>query len=276
MLVIRNRPHRVAVSAALFWLGACATAAGQDQAPPGAQRPEIVVADGACNCPSVAGTFVALFDPERGMLLLSGAPFPGGFEVVTATGAAVTVALPGTRTWTLDGAESAATSGRLWAARYSTRFGDRRGCVGFDKHRFSAEGDLFSYARWLIEMIYLELPAEERDRWPGFRLSDRQVRLQIERQGFAPFHLSGKEGATLAARYPDSERILLFMPFVLDAATGRVAVKVGFSDRPYWEEGEKTSLGFVIASPNEPAWLGEPPLAIAVVGIEETETGSSP
>jgi hypothetical protein len=188
----------------------------------------------------------------------------------------VSVSLTATRTWNLDGAESAATSERLWAARYPTRFGDHRGCVGFDKHRFSAEGDLFSYARWLIETIYLELPAEERDRWPGFRLSDRQVRLRIERLGFAPFHLSGKEGATLAARYPDSERILLFMPFVLDAASERVAVKVGFSDHPYWEEGKKKSLGFFIASPGEPATLGEPSLAIAVERIGESETKPPP
>lgn len=276
MVVIRNRSHRVAVSMALFWVGACVMAEGQNSPPPRAHRPEIVVADGACNCPSVAGTFVALFDPERGTLLLSGAPFPGGFEVATATGAAVSLSLPATRTWNLDRAESAATSGRLWAARYSTRFDDRRGCVGFDKHRFSAEGDLFSYARWLIKTIYLELPAEERDRWPGFRLSDRQVRLRFDRKGFAPFHLSGTEGSTLAARYPDSERILLFMPFVLDAATARVAVKVGYSDRPYWEVGEKKSLGFFIASPSEPATLGEPSLTIAVEGIEETETTPTP
>ena len=89
MIVIRNRSHRVAVSAALSWVGVCAIAAGQNPAPSAAQRPEIVVADGACNCPSVAGAFVALFDPERGTLLLSGAPFPGGFEVARATGAAV-------------------------------------------------------------------------------------------------------------------------------------------------------------------------------------------
>ncbi len=272
MLVTRNRPRSAALAAALIWAAACAIAEGQDRAPSGAQRPEIVVADGACSCSSVAGTFVALFDPARGVLLLSGAPFPGGREAAAATGAATSVALPGNRTWMLDRVASAAGSGRLWAARYSTRFGTHSGCVGFDKQRFSAEGDLFSYARWLIETIYLELPAEERERWPGFRLSDRQVRLRIERAGFAPFHLSGKEGATLAARYPDRDGILLFMPFVLDEASGRVAVKVGTSDRPYWEEGDKTSLGFFIASQSEPATLAEPSLVIAVEGVEAAVT----
>lgn len=274
MLVNWNRPHRVALAVVLVGIAACAVAAGQEPRTSGAQRPRIVVADGACNCPSVAGTFVALFDPERGVLLLSGAPFPGGREVATATGAATSVALPGKRTWRLDRAGSAAGSARLWAASYSTRFGSHRGCIGFDKQRFSAEGDLYSYARWLIGTIYLELPAEERARWPGFRLSDRRVNLRIERSGFAPFHLSGKEGATLAARYPDSEAILLFMPFVLDEVSGRVAVKVGASVRPYWEEGEKTSLGFLIASQSEPATLAEPSLVIAVEGVEAA--GASP
>jgi hypothetical protein len=215
----------------------------------------------------VAGTFVALFDPERGLLLLSGAWFPGGSPVAEATGAAMTVALPGNRTWKLDRVESAASPDRLWAARYSTRFGTDRGCVGFDKDRFSAEGDLFSYARWLIETIYLELPAGEREQWPGFRLSNRQISLRIDRSGFAPFHLSGKEGATLAARYPDIDKLLLFIPFVLDEASGRVAVKVGSSDRGYWEPGGKSSIGFFIASRNEPAMVADPVLHISIEGL---------
>jgi hypothetical protein len=267
-MIIRICLHRVALAATIIWVAAGAVAAAQDRGSSSGMRPEIVVGDDACDCPSVTGTFAALFDPDRGVLLLSGAPFPGGREAVAAKGGPMIVALPGTRPWALERAVSRGGSGRLWAARYSPRFGASRGCVGFDKQRFSAEGDLFSYARWLIEKIYLELPAEERDRWPGFRLSDRQVSLRIERWDYAPFHLSGKEGATLAARYPDSGRILLFMPFVLDAATGRVAVKVGYSDRPYWEEGDKPSLGFFIASSTEPATLAEPSLTIAVEGVE--------
>jgi hypothetical protein len=203
------------------------------------------------------------------VLLLSGAAFPGGREAATtATDTATMVTLPGNRTWELDSARGAEGPVRLWAARYTTRFGPNRGCVGFDKHRFSAEGDLFSYARWLIETVYLELPAEERARWPGLRLSNRQISLRIDRSGFAPFHLSGKEGATLAARYPDVHKLLLFIPFVLDESSGRVAVKVGSSDRPYWEEGEKTSLGFFVASLIEPATVSDPLLYIAVEGID--------
>jgi hypothetical protein len=254
---------RVGLVSALLFSGLITVAAAQTGEPD--PRPEIVVADSSCNCPSVAGTFVALFDPERGLLLLSGAAFPGGRELGEATGAGYTVA--GARPWTLDRVESRAGAVRLWAARYGIRLGAEGGCVGFDKERFSAEGDLVSYARWLIEKVYLELPSEERVRWPGLRLSDRQVELRVNREGFAPVRLRGKEGATLACRFPDSERILLFMPFILDQASGRVAVQVGYSDRPYWEKGEKPSLGVVVASPGEPATLGEPPLEIAIGGV---------
>jgi hypothetical protein len=214
----------------------------------------------------VAGTFVALFEPERGMLLLSGAPFPGGRDVGDASGGAFTV--PGGRPWALDQAGSGAGGVRLWAARYTTRFGSERGCVGFDKQRFSAEGDLFSYARWLIEKVYLELPADERSRWPGFRLSDRQIELRIEREGFGSVRLRGKEGATLACRFPDSDRIFLFIPFVLDQATARVAVQVGYSDRPYWEQAEKPTIGVVVGSPEMPAVLTDPPLVIVIEGVD--------
>lgn len=235
------------------------------QAAPAGHRPEIGVADLACSCPSVTGTFVALFEPERGVLLLSGAPFPGGHAVGEASGNAFTV--PGARPWVVDHAGSGAGGARLWAARYTTRFGSARGCVGFDKQQFSSEGDLFSYARWLIEKVYLELPADERSRWPGFRLSDRQIELRIEREGFGPVRLRGKEGATLACRFPDSDRIMLFIPFVLDQATERVAIQVGYSDRPYWERAEKPTIGVVVGSPDSPATMTDPRLAIVIKGV---------
>jgi len=244
---------------------ACASTFTAAQAVSPDPRPEIRVADSSCSCPSVTGTYVALFEPARGVLLLSGAPFPGGREVGEATGERFTV--PGARPWTLDQAGSGPGGARLWAASYTTRFGSARGCVGFDKQRFSAEGDLFSYARWLIEKVYLELPADERSRWPGFRLSDRRIELRIEREGFAPVRLRGKEGATLACRFPDSDRIMLFMPFVLDQATARVAVQVGYSDRPYWERAEKPTLGVVVGNPDAPAMLDDPPLAIMIEGV---------
>jgi hypothetical protein len=229
-------------------------------------RPEIVVADAASGCPSVAGAFVTLLDPARGMLLLSAAPFPGGHVAGDGRGSAMTISVPGAE-WPVDRIGSNQGQVPLWAARYPFLAASGRGCVGFDKQFWSSEGDLVTYARWLVEEVYLELPPEERQRRPDFRLADRQVSLRVEREGYGPFRLSGKEGSTLACRYQDGARIYLFMPFVLDEATGRVAVKVAYTDGEYFDTSQKADLGWVIASPEEPGALSEPPLTITIEGV---------
>jgi hypothetical protein len=231
-----------------------------------ALRPQIVVGDAASGCPSVAGAFVTLLDPERGMLLLSAAPFPGGHVAGDARGSAMTISIPGA-TWPLDRIGSGLGQVPVWAARYPFLAASGRGCVGFDKQFWSSEGDLVTYARWLVEEIYLELPIEERQRRPDFRIADRQVSLRVERPGYGPFRLTGKEGATLACRYQDGARIYLLMPFVLDETTGRVAVKVAYTDGNYFDTSRKAPLGWVIASSEEPGTLPEPPLTITIEGV---------
>ena len=80
--------------------------------------------------------------------------------------------------------------------------------MAFDREHWSSEGDLVTYARWAVEEIYFQLPAEERQRRPDFRISDRDVAFRVERDGYGPFEMSGKEGSTLAGRYQDSQRDL--------------------------------------------------------------------
>jgi hypothetical protein len=251
---------------AVLSLAAPQTCDAQDAA----LRPQIVVADAASGCPSVAGAFVILLDSTRGMLLLSAAPFPGGHVAGDARGSAMTVSVPGA-TWPLDRIGSGQGQVPLWAARYPFLAARGRGCVGFDKQFWSSEGDLVTYARWLVEEVYLELPPEERQRRPDFRLADRQVSLRVERPGYGPFRLSGKEGATLACRYQDGARIYLLMPFVLDEVTGRVAVKIAFTDGEYFDTSQKAPLGWGIASLQEPGALQEPPLTITVEGVFQGE-----
>jgi hypothetical protein len=236
------------------------------------ERPEIVAVDAASGCPSVEGSFVAVLDSNRGMLLLSAAPFPGGHVAGDARGSKLTVSLPGSSPWVLDRVGSKIGQVPLWGARYPflARKGD--GCVGFDKQRWSAEGDLVTYLRWLVEEVYFELPAEERSRRPDFRLSDRQVRLRIDRSGYGPVRLTGKEGSTLACRYADSERIYLFIPFVLDAPNERLAVKMSYTDGEYFDVADKPALGWVVASPDQPGKISDPPLTIGVEGVGHSAT----
>jgi hypothetical protein len=229
-------------------------------------RPELVVTDSATGCQSAAGAFVTLLDPTRGMLLLSAAPFPGGHVVGDARGSAMTVSVPGAN-WPLDRIGSRQGQVSLWAARYPFLETSGRGCVGFDKQFWSSEGDLVTYVRWLVEEIYLKLPAEERQRRSDFRIRDRQVSLSIDRSGYGSFRLTGKEGATLACRYQDAARTYLLIPFVLDEATGRVAVKISFTDGEYFDTAEKSSLGWVVALPEEPGSISDPALTISVTGV---------
>jgi len=210
---------------------------------------------------------VAVLDPQRGMLLLSAAPFPGGHVAGDARGSSLTVSLPGSSPWVLDRVGSREGQVQLWGARYPFLNQSGGGCVGFDKQHWSAEGDLVTYLRWLVEEIYLELPAQERSRRPDFRLSDREVRLRVERPGHGAVRLTGKEGSTLACRYADSGRIYLFMPFVLDAPNERLAVKMSYTDGEYFDKADKPTLGWIVASPDQPGTLADPPLTIVVEGV---------
>jgi hypothetical protein len=257
---------RCAVVAVVALMANVFPATGEGQAFEQNLRPEIVVADAASGCPSVAGAFVTLLDPSRGMLLLSAAPFPGGHVAGDGRGSAMTISVSGVE-WPLDRIGSSEGQVPLWAARYPFLAASGRGCVGFDKQFWSSEGDLVTYARWLVEEVYLELPSEERQRRPDFRLADRQVSLRVDRAGYGPFRLTGKEGSTLACRYQDGARIYLLMPFVLDEATARIAVKVAYTDGEYFDTSQKATLGWVIASPEEPGALPEPPLKITVEGV---------
>jgi len=234
-------------------------------------RPEIVAAAAASGCPSVAGSFVVLLDPGRGMLLLSGAPFPGGRVAGDARGSGMTLDLGGGRQWALDRAGSSLGQTPLWAARYPFLGASGSGCVGFDRDRWSSEGDLVTYARWLVEEIYLDMPAAERQRRPDLRLSDRTLSLRVEREGYGAVRLSGKEGSTMACRYSDSGRIYLFLPFIVDQSAGRVAVKVAATDGDYFDTSAKTTIGWAVASPGEPGALADTGFTVAVEGIGEAE-----
>jgi hypothetical protein len=249
-------------------LATLATKAGEKCGLDDSLRPEIVVADFAAGCPSVEGVFVALLNPERGMLLLSGASFPGARFIGDARGGAIDVTLPGTGTWKLDRAGSSHGQVSLWGASYPFLATSGRGCIAFDKQHWSAEGDLVTYLRWLVEGVYFKLPPEERLRRPDFRMSNRQVMLRIERPGYGAFRLSGKEGSTLACRYADSGRVYLFIPFVLDEPNGRVAVKVASTDGSYFDTTAKQTIGWVVSSPEEPGALAGTSFTVFVEGVD--------
>ena len=262
---IRKAFATTAISAVVTAMVCVATVHASTNVPGG--RPSLRVESEAQGCPGIVGAYVAVLDPARGILLLSGAPFPGASSAGTADGRPMTVGVARSQPWHVSRVGDAAAPIRVWAARYAFRGEAVRGCVGFDKDRFSAEGDLASYVHWLVGSVYARLPAAERERSPAFRLSNRVVRLRVSRPGLGAVDLKGKEGATLACRFPKEERIFLVIPFVLDDGEERVAVEVGFTDQPYWESGEKTMIGFFVASPGTSVSVPELGLEIAVLDV---------
>jgi len=134
-------------------------------------------------------------------------------------------------------------------------------------------GDLVTYARWLVEEVYLHLPAAERQRRPDLRLADRELSLLVEREGFGPVRLSGREGTTLACRYSDGPRLYLFMPFILDEPAGRVAVQVAATEGSYFDTTAKTTLGWVVAAPGEPGVLADAAITVTVEAVGKRDGG---
>jgi len=230
-------------------------------------RPRLQIEDPARSCPAVAGSFVALLDPEWGMVLLSAADFLGGRRAGTASGGALRLALPEAGSPTIARAGTPAAAAGVWGAVYPFTGEHAAGCVAFDRDRFSSEGDLVTYLRWLVDEVYLGLPAAERAERPAFRISTREVRLQVQGAGFHPLPLAGREGATLLFRLPGVERTYLLTPFVLDAGSGRVAAFVASTTQAFWQGSEKQKLGVVVAATGSPGSLADPPITLAVEAV---------
>ncbi len=273
-----KRPYRGAAAVSILAASGmlCSTrapVAGQHDTAARAGRPALRVRAPTHQCPEIEGAYVALLDRSRGILLLSSDEFPGGSPVGTANGTPMRVSGGAGTPWQLAEVGGKGASNRVWATRYGFRDEPLDGCVAFDKNRFSAEGDLASYVYWLVGSVYSKLPVAERRRDPAFRLSDRQVRVRISRPGQGEVDLAGKEGATLACRFADSGRVYLVIPFVLDQSTERVAVQVGFTDRPYWEAAEKTTVAFVVALPGMPVQVADLGLEIAVLDVAPAPGG---
>lgn len=226
------------------------------------ERPPLLVRDAASGCPGVSGAFVALLDPARGMLLLSGTDFPGGQRGPVPAGGPLQAG-----SWSVDEISVPSGAGPLWWARYPFLAEPGRGCVAFDRDRFSAEGDLVSYLRWVVEKVYLRLPEEERARFPAFALSERHVALRVEQEGFTPLRLEGREGSTLAFRVAGGEASCFLQPVVLDPGTGRLAIRAALTGPEAFAPKESDWRAFVAAEPGDRLVLPDVPARVVVEGL---------
>jgi hypothetical protein len=238
------------------------------QAADPAQPIRVRVAAPGIGCPGIEGAFVALLDATRGFLLLAGHEFPGGRGPAVAKNGAIAFALPDGTTWTVDLLEAGAPSSRTWFARYPFRGTAVDGCVAFDRERFSSEGDIVSYVQWIVDEVYLKLPEEERRRYSAFSLSNRRIRLRVEREGFAPLALAGNEAAAMAFRFAGDERSALLVPYVLDEGWGRLAIEVALAADLTPPGVPRESLGFIVASTAQTVRSEALGVAITVEGLD--------
>lgn len=261
-----ERCAKVGVVLAALLLGpALCLAAGAS-----AERPRLDVSAPDVECPAVAGRFVVLLGGDQGMLVLSAAPFAGATRVPAAEGGPVVVTPSGGGRWELARVEAADGGNELWAARYRFLNGKGRGCVAFDRDGFAAAGDLATYVHWLTERVYLRLPDASRLRWPALELDARTVALRVEQEGAGPLDLSGREGGTLAYRTPAGDVVML-QPFILDPASGTVALYASTTPADHEPGTHPKVLGWLVASPAAPASLDQPTATIHVVEVTSSE-----
>lgn len=235
-----------------------------------AARPRLAVADPDRGCPGITGAFVALLDRERGVLLLSGAPFPGGRQLGEVAGG------PLGSPWPIATVGTAGQPQTAWGAAYRRLGSGTTGCVAFDRDRFTSEGDLVTYLQWLVGDVYRQLPADERQAFPAFRLSDRQVRLAILQGEKPAIELSGREGSTLAFRVIGETRTFLLTPFVLEPSLPRVALRLAVTDQPYWQAAPKQLLAWQGVAADQPWVLESPRVTITVLEVGASAATEAP
>jgi hypothetical protein len=119
----------------------------------------------------------------------------------------------------------------------------------------------------VVEKVYLRLPAEERSRQPAFTLSDRQVALRVEQEGFAPLRLEGREGSTLAFRIAGTGTNCFLLPFVLDPVSSRLAIKLALVGPDAFAPSEADWYAVVVATPGERLPLPDVPARVMVEGL---------
>ncbi len=254
------------VVCSLVAAGSVLTPSALAQSPPTPVR--ITVAAPSLACPAIEGTFVALLAPDRGLLLLSGRAFAGARGETMATRGALTFRLPDGRRWEVEEVRVDAPAQRVYYARYPFRGPATDGCVAFERGRFSSEGDLVSYVYWLVDTVYLQLPAEERRRHPAFAIADRRVTVRVARHGAEPLTLTGSEASALAFRFPGEARAALLVPYVLDASTGRLAIEVARAADLTPPGVPRESLRFVVVARGESVTLDEFAATLTVVAVE--------
>lgn len=229
--------------------------AGLSAVPAVAERPRIEVTDGE-DCPLVSARFVALLESDGGGVVLSAAPFPGSHAVDLSPDGRPLGILAGHPELLVSG-----VAGQVQVLRGSGLAAGARGCLGFDKDRFTWASDVLTYAQYLAGLLR---EAQRLD--PDERIlvsSDRAVRLEVRRPDGAFALLEGTEGSMMGFGKKTDEVRTFFLPVLLGPAGEDTLVNVLRNRGAAFAAGATESIAWVLLAGNEPATVPvEPPLEI--------------
>lgn len=223
-------------------------------------RPPVAI-EGVAGCEGTHGRYVAWLRGADPGLVISSAEFPGARRVTLDERGGLGEADPGLTSLVVTGADAA------WALRLPAPPASPEGCLAFDKNRFTWEGDLVSYVRYLGSLL---VEAQGLD--PSVRtlaVRQRTVALEVGPAGGATkVRLSGPEGAMQGlGRWSDPTRHF-FLPVVVgpgDLVLVRILRNRGEAFGPRSTE----AVGAVLLSSNGEAVLSstDPVFELRLVGV---------
>ncbi len=221
------------------------------------------------DCEEIQCVVIGFLIPERGMLLLSSLPFPGGTEVGELREGVLSFSLAPLGSFDLNTNQTSDVPLTIWGALDPVLpVGLRTGCIAFDRALFSDIDDFKTYIMWILGKYTEFAPATATGGW-AMRISDRMVTLSITPDGYGSAQIRVKEGGLTELRLRGQESMFAFLPVILDEQAGRVAVRVVGVEKT--EEGKKTytDLGIVEASYDTPAVTPtQPLLEVRILGLQ--------
>ncbi|HVS16712.1 MAG TPA: hypothetical protein VMV46_22595 [Thermoanaerobaculia bacterium] len=226
-----------------------------------ADRPPVAV-DGVPGCADISGRYVAWLRGSEVGLVASSAEFPAAQRVPLDERGALSAAPGFAQSLTVAGADV------VWTLRLGAAPGAPEGCLAFDKDRFTWEGDLVSYVRYLGGLLAAAQGLDPSVRTLSVR--HRNVALEVGEAGGPKVRLEGPEAAMQGlGRWTDPVRHF-FLPVLVGPGEERVLVRILRNQGDPFGARSTEGIGWVLLSPGgEPGISAtEPAFELRVVGIE--------
>lgn len=242
-------PRALATAACLILIAGGRLGAGE--------RSAVTIA-GAPGCEGTSGRYVAWLRGSEPGLVISSAEFPAARSVPLDERGALGEAAPGlvqpsAKPLTITGADP------VWVLGLPAEVATLEGCIAFDKDRFTWEGDLVSYVRYLAGLL---AAAQEID--PAVRtltVGRRTVALEVGQADGRRVRLRGPVGAMQGlGRWSDPVRHF-FLPVLVGPGEDRVLVRILRNQGEPFGSRSTEGIGWVllagdesVVSPTEPAF----------------------